>query len=166
MNTLLLLLTVLTAVAWGANPPYGQLGISGKYLVQASNNQPVQLRGMSLWWSQWMSQFYNADTVNALKTSWNCNVIRAAMGVEMGGYLDNPNTEIQKVYAVVDAAIAAGIYVIVDWHDNNAQYHQGQAIQFFGNISQKYGANPHVIYEIFYQPESVSWSGVLKVSLL
>uniref|UniRef100_A0A914CUN2 Glycoside hydrolase family 5 domain-containing protein n=1 Tax=Acrobeloides nanus TaxID=290746 RepID=A0A914CUN2_9BILA len=117
---------------------------------------------MSLFWSQWMPQFYNQATINALKCSWNSNAVRAAMGVEMGGYLDNPNAEIQKVYAVIDAAIAAEIYVIVDWHDHNAQYHQSQAIEFFTNISKKYGSYSNIIYETFNEPLQVSWSNVLK----
>ena len=144
--------------------PYGRLAIQGKYLVSAATNQPVTLHGMSLFWSQWMGQFYNSATVNALKCSWNSNVVRAAMGVESGGYLDNKQAELQKVYAVIDAAIAAGIYVVVDWHDHNAQYHQSQAIEFFTNISQKYGNYPNIIYETYNEPLQVSWSNVLKVS--
>uniref|UniRef100_A0A914Q0S8 Glycoside hydrolase family 5 domain-containing protein n=1 Tax=Panagrolaimus davidi TaxID=227884 RepID=A0A914Q0S8_9BILA len=165
-------------------PPYGQLAVKGKYLVQASNNQPVQLRGMSLYWSQWehgdefvlkkdesvpvffSAPFYNADTVNALKCSWNSNVVRAAMGVESDkdsvGYLDNKQAELQKVEAVIKAAIAAGIYVVVDWHDHRAQYHLDPAIEFFKTISAKYGNYPNIIYETFNEPIDASWSSVLK----
>uniref|UniRef100_A0A914YRG2 Glycoside hydrolase family 5 domain-containing protein n=1 Tax=Panagrolaimus superbus TaxID=310955 RepID=A0A914YRG2_9BILA len=162
MNPLLLFLTLFATSALGANPPYGQLGISGKYLVQAATGLPVQLHGMSLFWSQWMAQFYNQETVTALKCTWNTNVIRAAMGVETGGYLDNKQAELQKVYAVIDSAIASGIYVVVDWHDHNASHHQNDAIQFFTNISKKYGNYPNIIYETFNEPLKVSWSSDLK----
>uniref|UniRef100_A0A914CKY1 Glycoside hydrolase family 5 domain-containing protein n=1 Tax=Acrobeloides nanus TaxID=290746 RepID=A0A914CKY1_9BILA len=111
----------------GDGVPYGRLAVSEKGIVSAATGQPVQLRGMSLFWSQWMGQFYNADTVQALKCSWNTNVVRAAMGVEQDGYLSNPERELQKVFSVVDAAIANGMYVIVDWHDHNAINHQSQA---------------------------------------
>jgi hypothetical protein len=78
---------------------------------------------MSLFWSQWTegSTFYNKDTVQALKCSWNANVVRAAMGVEEGGYLTNAALEQGKAETIIQAAIDLGIYVIVDWHDHNAQ---------------------------------------------
>jgi hypothetical protein len=147
----------------GNQVPYGRLAVNGKYVVSAATGQPVQLRGMSLFWSQWMSQFYVADTVKALKCSWNANVVRAAMGVENGGYLDYPSVEMQKVYAVIDAAIANGMYVIVDWHDHNAMYHQSQAVDFFSQVSKKYGSYPNIIYETFNEPLQVPWSATLKV---
>uniref|UniRef100_A0A914PHV7 Glycoside hydrolase family 5 domain-containing protein n=1 Tax=Panagrolaimus davidi TaxID=227884 RepID=A0A914PHV7_9BILA len=90
--------------------PYGRLAIRGKYLISAATGQPVQLHGMSLYWSQWMAQYYNRETVDALKRSWNINVVRAAMGVEHGGYLNNREAEFQKVYAPLpyhEAVIAA-----------------------------------------------------------
>uniref|UniRef100_A0A914Z488 Glycoside hydrolase family 5 domain-containing protein n=1 Tax=Panagrolaimus superbus TaxID=310955 RepID=A0A914Z488_9BILA len=142
----------------GKNPPYGQLGISGKYLISAGTGSPVQLHGMSLFWSQWMPQYYNKTTVNALKCSWNTNVIRAAMAVEEKGYLENKERELQKIYAVIDAAIEAGIYVVVDWHDHNAQNHKNDSIEFFTKISKKYGNYPNIIYETFNEPLKVSWS--------
>jgi len=85
---------------------------------------------MSLFWSQWSegSVFYTANTVQSLKCNWNANVVRAAMGVENGGYLTNPSAEQAKVETVIKAAIAQGIYVIVDWHDHNAQNHVDQAV--------------------------------------
>uniref|UniRef100_A0A914XV07 Glycoside hydrolase family 5 domain-containing protein n=1 Tax=Panagrolaimus superbus TaxID=310955 RepID=A0A914XV07_9BILA len=142
--------------------PYGRLAIKGRFLVSAATGLPVQLHGMSLFWSQWMPQFYNQETVVALKCSWNTNVVRVAMGVESGGYLDNKQAELEKVYAVIDAAIASGIYVVVDWHDHNAQDHRDYAIEFFTNISQKYGNYPNIIYETYNEPLKVSWSDVLK----
>jgi len=100
-----------------------------------SNGQPVQLVGMSLFWSSCGEGegFYNRETVNSLKCSWNSNVVRAAMGVEYSGcqrpgYLDAPNVELAKVEAVVKAAIELDMYVILDFHDHNAQGHVKQAV--------------------------------------
>jgi hypothetical protein len=61
---------------------YGQLSVNGRYL-QGENGENIQLRGMSLFWSQWMPQFYNQATVEQLKNSWKCNVVRAAIGVSL-----------------------------------------------------------------------------------
>jgi endoglucanase len=108
------------------------------------------------------SVFYNKDTVQALKCSWNANLVRAAMGVEEGGYLTNPTAEQAKVEAVVQAAIDLGIYAIIDWHDHNAHQHTDKAVQFFSAISKKYAGVPNVLYEIYNEPLQVSWNDALK----
>ncbi|KAI6170660.1 Endoglucanase [Aphelenchoides bicaudatus] len=144
-------------------PPYGQLSIKGNKLVGADGSE-VALHGLSLFWSQWSegSVFYNKETVQALKCSWNANLVRAAMGVEEGGYLTNPTAEQGRAEAVIQAAIDLGIYVIVDWHDHNAQNHPDKAVEFFSAISKKYGSNPNIIYEVFNEPLQVDWTSVLK----
>jgi endoglucanase len=140
---------------------YGNLSVSGTQIVDQNGN-PITLRGMSLFWSQWMGRFYNADCVKWLKDDWKCTVIRAAMGVESGGYLQNPQAEMNKVKTVINECINAGIYVIVDWHDHNAENHQPQAITFFKQIAQLYGNYPNIIYEIYNEPVHVSWTNVVK----
>jgi endoglucanase len=140
---------------------YGQLKVSGNRITGKSDSA-LQLRGMSFFWSQWMGKFYNANVVKWLKDDWYCNIIRAAMAVEQGGYLTAPDTEKQKVFDLVDAAIANGIYVIVDWHDHNASNHLQQASQFFVEIAKKYGDKPNLIYEPFNEPLQVSWKYTVK----
>ena len=140
---------------------YGNLSVSGTYIVDQNGN-PITLRGMSLFWSQWMGRFYNEGCIQWLKNDWKCTVVRAAMGVESGGYLQNPQAEMNKVKTVINACINAGIYVIVDWHDHNAENHQPQAIVFFKQIAQLYGNYPNIIYEIYNEPVHVSWTNVVK----
>ena len=140
---------------------YGQLSVDGNKIVD-KNGKAVQLRGMSLFWSQWIGKYYNAETVKWLKDDWQCNVVRAAMAVENGGYLENPESEKAKVYAVVDAAIKEDIYVIVDWHDHHGENHTEEAKVFFGELAQKYGNVPNIIYETYNEPLNVSWTNVLK----
>lgn len=143
---------------------YGQLSINGNKIVD-KNNEAIQLRGMSLFWSQWSegAVFYNAETVNWLKEDWNSTIVRAAMGVDESlGYISNPDTEKAKVFAVIDAAIAEGIYVIVDWHSHHAENYLEQSKAFFTEVAQKYGDHPNIIYEIYNEPLNVSWSQVLK----
>lgn len=137
------------------------LKIENGKIVDSQNNA-VQLRGMSLFWSQWMPQFYNFETVKNLKEHWNINVIRAAMAVEHEGYLEHPEREKQKVMEVIDAAIELDIYVIVDWHDHNAENHLEEAKTFFSEIAEKYQNYPNIIYETYNEPLDVSWSNVLK----
>ncbi|MFK5974778.1 MAG: glycoside hydrolase family 5 protein [Flavobacteriaceae bacterium] len=142
---------------------YGQLKVEGNKIVSSSGN-PIQLRGMSLFWSQWMGQYYTKEVVQWLKTDWQCTVIRASMGVdEDGGYIFNKAVEKQKIFTVIDAAIAEGIYVIVDWHSHHAEDYTAEAVAFFSEVAQKYGDTPNLIYEIYNEPlENVSWNLVLK----
>lgn len=140
---------------------YGQLSVKGNQIVDKDGN-PIVLRGMSLFWSQWMGQYYNYDCVKWLRDDWRCTVVRAAMGVEMGGYLSNPEIEMKKIKTVIDACIDLGIYVIVDWHDHNAERNIEKVVIFFREIAETYGNKPNIIYEIYNEPLRVSWDKVVK----
>jgi endoglucanase len=62
---------------------HGQLRVQGNRIVDASG-APVQLRGMSLYWSQWIPKYYTYNTVRWLRDDWKITVIRAAMAVNSG----------------------------------------------------------------------------------
>ncbi len=151
----------------GSNPVdiHGQLSVSGSKIVDQNNNV-VSFAGNSFFWSNtgWgADKYYNANVVNWLKNDWNSTIVRAAMGVEdYGGYLTDPIGNKNRVKAVVDAAIAEGLYVIIDWHSHHAEDHQAAAIAFFQEMAQTYGNNPHVIYEIYNEPLQISWSNTIK----
>ncbi|WP_349261230.1 glycoside hydrolase family 5 protein [Povalibacter sp.] len=99
-----------------------------------------------------------------MQRDWNATVIRAAMGVEApGGYVGDPGGNTAKVIAVADAAIANGMYVIVDWHSHLAHDHEAAAVRFFESMAQRYGATPNVIYEIYNEPlDDADWSSTIN----
>lgn len=139
---------------------HGALRADGTKIVD-KNGQPIQLRGMSLFWSQWAEQYWNESVIQTLTNDWKINVIRAPIGVEMGGYLENPNKHKDLIKRVVQAAIASDIYVIVDWHAHYAHKETDRAIEFFSEFAKTYGQNPHVIFEIFNEPkDDVTWDEV------
>lgn len=147
---------------------YGQLKVQGNRIVD-KNGDAVQLRGMSLFWSQWIGKYYTRNTIAWLKNDWCISVVRAAMGADSsdGGYAKSAaiaNAEKNKVIAVVDAAIAEGIYVIIDFHSHNAHYpiNRAAAKAFFAEMSAKYKDVPNVIYEPWNEPTNVSWASVIK----
>jgi len=140
---------------------HGSLHVSGSLLLDEEQNV-VRLRGVSFFWSQWQPQYWNVDVVRWLRDDWKVSLIRAAMGVEMGGYLANPDREDKLVHDLIEAAIELGVYVIVDWHDHNAEKHIDQACAFFGAIAQKYRNIPNIIFETFNEPENQPWSEVIK----
>uniref|UniRef100_A0A915LE69 Uncharacterized protein n=1 Tax=Meloidogyne javanica TaxID=6303 RepID=A0A915LE69_MELJA len=67
-------------IVLAADPPYGRLS----------------LRGGSLWFSQWLTEFYSPNVVRA---------IRAAIGPEANGYFDNLDQAINAATVIGDAAI-------------------------------------------------------------
>ncbi|CAK0905154.1 unnamed protein product [Prorocentrum cordatum] len=140
---------------------HGRLRVQGSRIV-GEHGLPVRLRGVSMFWSQWMGQYWNPDTIRWLKEDWHVSFVRAAMGVEQGGYLENPGAEKAKLQAVVDACIDAGIYVVIDWHAYHGEDHVEEAKAFFGEMAQKYGDKPHVMFETYNEPQQVDWSGVIK----
>nr|BAF57332.1 putative glycosyl hydrolase family5 [uncultured symbiotic protist of Hodotermopsis sjoestedti]BAF57338.1 putative glycosyl hydrolase family5 [uncultured symbiotic protist of Hodotermopsis sjoestedti]BAF57339.1 putative glycosyl hydrolase family5 [uncultured symbiotic protist of Hodotermopsis sjoestedti] len=145
-----------------SNPPFGRLSVKGNQIVGESQ-KGIQLRGVGLSWHNWWHQFYNADTVKHLKNDFHANVVRAAIGVEKeGGYYDDQNRAYEDLYAVIDAAIANGIYVIVDWQA--FQIHLSDATSFFTKVATKYHSSSYIIYELFNEPESASWSEIKSYS--
>jgi endoglucanase len=135
---------------------HGALRVEGNRVVD-KDRQPVQLRGMSLFWSQW-STFYTAKNVDVMADDWKATVVRAALGVENdGGYLAAAQANVAKVRAVVDRAIARDIYVIIDWHDHHAQEHVAQATTFFEEMAKAYGKQPHVLFEVYNEPMDTTW---------
>jgi endoglucanase len=143
---------------------FGQLRVEGNKIVGKDGN-PAQLRGMSFFWSQWMGQFYNKRTVGWLVDDWKVTVVRAAMGVKhvpsQSGYLYD-GAEKLKVKIIIEAALKKGIYVIIDWHDHFAFQNEKKSQQFFEEMARLYGKYPNVIYEIYNEPERVSWSEIVK----
>lgn len=130
---------------------HGQLQIVGNKLHDASD-EVVILRGQGLGWDNWWPQYYNADVVAWLGSDWCVDVVRPAMGIDPdGAYLSNPTASRSRIETVVDAAVAEGLYVIIDWHAHDI--YQDEAVAFFTDMATKYGHLPNVIYEVFNEPE-------------
>jgi endoglucanase len=148
--------------AFGQTPveKYGQLSVKGNRIVDKNGN-PVELRGMSFYWSQWIGKFYNVDCVKWLRDDWCIDVVRLPMAVGSGGLATNPNEKL-KIFAVVDAAIQLGVYVIVDFHDSNANNYLSLSQSFFNELSLKYKDVPNIMYEPWNEPLNVSWATTIK----
>jgi endoglucanase len=142
---------------------HGNLSVVGTKLTD-EHGKTISLHGVSYGWHNWWPRFYNKETVKWLRDDWNCTVVRAAMGVEpKKGYLDDPAGSMEKMEAVIQAAIDNDIYVLIDWHSHGIQL-QG-ALTFFEAMAKKYGKYPNIIYEIFNEPDRSSWAEVKKYSI-
>jgi len=138
--------------------------------IKNQHGQAIQLRGASLFWSQW-SRFNTGGVVQWLAVDWEATVIRCAMGAvaHRKGYMSlDPvvkQDHLNKVNTVVDAAIAMGIYVIIDWHIDgpNGFQLQSAAQEFFAMVAQKYAQYPNVLFEPWNEPmDTDSWSWHIK----
>jgi len=141
---------------------HGPLAVQDGKIVGA-HGQPVTLRGMSLFWSQWAPQYYAAETVEWLAKDWKVDVVRAAIAAEgEDSALHHFDRELAKASTVIEAAVANGLYVIVDWHAHRA--YPDQAERFLTAIAEKYGHLPNLIYEPFNEPlrDGVDWSRDVK----
>ncbi len=139
---------------------HGALSVSGSKIVDA-RDAPVQLKGMSLFWSQWGSKYYTRGAIAHTSEAWGATVVRIAMGVEMGGYLEHPEAEKARVREAVEVARELGIYAIIDWHDHHAHKHTREAAAFFAEMAALYKDTPNVIFEIYNEPlPEASWKQV------
>jgi endoglucanase len=142
---------------------HGKLSVQGNHIVD-KNGAPVQFRGMALYWSQWKPAFYNAACVKWLRDDWKCNIVRATIAVGSEGYKTNPDKEMAKAKAVVQAAIDLGIYVVVDFHETgNGNDDLSTSKAFFQDLSKTYKDTPNIIYETWNEPLGThAWNTVIK----
>lgn len=143
---------------------HGQLKVVGAEIHDGSGER-VQLRGVSSMWLNWEDDGFAEDltALRWMRNNWSLNVIRASMGIEPeGAYLQNPDKARAQVTRIVENAIEAGVYVLIDWHDHNAHQHQAEATAFFTEMASKYGDKPNVLYEPYNEPLDIDWAGALK----
>lgn len=139
-----------------------QLHVDGMFLLDASGDTVV-LNGPSLGWHSNWGRFYNDSTVMAFKEKWGANITRAAIGAHTSGdvvncYDADSADAMTKLYTVIDAAIANGMYIICDWHSHENRL--DDAMKFFTDVTGKYGDTPNIIYEIWNEPTEVEWQEI------
>lgn len=167
------LLAAGLALAKSPVETYGALSISGNKMVDSAG-KPVTLRGMSLFWHMHNGgkEYWRGSVVKNLLTDWQASVVRAPIGVESStsngftqqGYIENPTFALSSARAIIDAAIEAGIYVVVDYHAHHARDNTTAAKAFFKTLSEEYGNTPNIIWEIFNEPINDNWSAIVAYS--
>jgi endoglucanase len=139
---------------------HGQLQVAGTQLLDQAG-APVQLKGVSSMWLNWETSPFaeSKQGLSFMRDNWKLSAIRAAMGTDsgVGGYLGNRSTMQTKVEKIVQHAIELGVYVLVDWHTEQAVNQQTDAVAFFSAMATKYGAYPNVIWEPYNEPNGFTW---------
>ncbi len=156
---------------------YGALHTQGNKIVGAKNNQQAMLRGISLFWSDATGNPYYRNTViNWATDNLHIDVFRFAMGIQyynsqgsaseplvtQNSYMGNPEGFLYLLDKMVSVAIENDIYIIVDWHSHRAHQETSDALTFFKTVAEKYKDVPNIIYEIYNEPVSASWSRDIK----
>lgn len=146
---------------------HGNLRVEGSLLVN-EQGEPFQMRGLCTHGIQWFPLIKDR-TVGDMAQYLNIDVIRPAMYIEdwwapgdfWNGYMAHPDEMKKWEKELVEDAIDAGIYVIIDWHIHNQPLNfLNEAKAFFGEMSTLYGGYPNVIFEIANEPVHDSWSNI------
>jgi len=139
---------------------HGHLSVADGRVVD-EHGRAFVLKGMSLFWSQWIPKYYTPEAIRWLRDDWGVNAIRAPLAVTHGGYTEHPETERKKIVTVVEAAIALGLYVVVDWHAHECE--REKAAEFFDWLSATYRHCPNLVYEVWNEPfPEFAWSSDIK----
>ena len=142
------------------------LHVEGTQLVDEAGTA-VQLRGVSTHGLAWYPEYVNEECFTELHDEWGAGVVRLALYTyESGGWCtDGDQDALREVIdRGVAAAVAAGLYVIIDWHVLNEcdpNVYVDEACAFFDDVSAAYADLPNVIYEICNEPNgSATWADV------
>lgn len=140
----------------------GRLRVEGTSLSDGSGC-PVQLRGVSTHGLTWYPEYLNEGLFRQIAEEWGCELVRLAMYASI--YTEDPETSYALMKQGIDAAVAADLYVLVDWHmlehgDPNEE--ADDAIAFFDRITGEYASCPNLIFEICNEPNGMTdWSDVM-----
>lgn len=134
--------------------------------LSAADGSPVQLRGISLYDSTNYGELASLANQKWLRDDWQATVFRAAMYTNLDNKFIGAGAYPAE-FAIIQAAIDAGLYVIVDWHittDADPRIHQEEAKDFFSQVATRFGKFPNIIYEICNEPSgaSVTWTEAIK----
>lgn len=139
----------------------GQGRIYGSCAAYSTSGNEVQVKGMSLFWSQdpAYNRYWKKDVITGEVSRQGIQIIRAAMAVDLqrwgdGHYFMNGKTEYYQdlLDEAIQAAIENDIYVIIDYHSHIAAENVNRAKEFFKIQAKKWGAYDNVIFEIFNEP--------------
>ena len=143
---------------------YGQMQTKGNKIVGSKTNNVVTVAGMSFFWSNWSQKYYTKDNVEKMKNDFNCEIVRAAYGVQDSG-VPHDKTDEARIRTLVEAAIENDLYVIIDWHSHGAHNNPAEAKAFFSKMAKDYGKYDNVIFEIYNEPLQIPWATVKSYAL-
>lgn len=143
---------------------HGALHFEGTTL-KGAKGEDVVLKGISTHGLLWFYEYNNGAAFRTLR-EYGANAIRLAMYVNdpSGGYVQNREMSTKLMYMGIENAKSQDLYAVVDWHVLNEQDPNrdvGAAREFFKEVTERYGDDPGIIYEICNEPNGdVSWDQI------
>lgn len=166
---IILIVRFIVASVITPNPykDHGVLSVKDGQLVD-ENGKPFQLKGVSTHGINWYPQYINRRSFKTLRDKWGVNVIRLAVYTRgYDAYLDGG--DIIQLDSVIDHGVRycteLGMYCIIDWHtlkDYDPNMNKKEAVKFFTKMTERYGANGNVLYEICNEPSHGTTWGQVK----
>ena len=155
-----------------ANVP-GILHIQGNQIIDGSGH-PLLLRGAHITssfnyivaWNHGANPFGALNpTVFATIRSWGMNVVRIPISFWI--YQLSPASYLAKLDLVIQQAMAAQLYVVIDNHDDdqsgspygsNADVPKPETIMFWKVFASHFKYNPRIMFDIINEPKQTNWS--------
>ena len=145
---------------------YGELKANGGKLSGSCpqyQNQTVQVKGMSLFWSSAADSalvYYTSQAMGLMVQDMGIEVLRFALGVADEKFdshgrsytTGGKNDQKAMVTKMVRAAVENDIYIILDWHIESSSGYTNEAKEFFEWAAQEFGQTNNVIFEIWNEP--------------
>ncbi len=159
----------ITVFAKDSDTPADRPSTAGTLSVHEANlvnekGENILLKGVSLHGLTWFPDFVNEDLFKQISEDWDANLVRLPVYSEV--YVENRDDCLALTREGIEAAIAADMYVIVDWHvleDQDPNVHIQEAREFFGIIASEYADVPNILYEICNEPNGeTTWSDIRK----
>jgi hypothetical protein len=137
----------------------GHLRAQGNGMVN-KDGVGISLAGNSWFWSHDYKEFWNPKIMEYMVTDWKMQVARLPMAINPQNhrtgneytYVNNKAYALAQMCKMIDKAIELDIYVIVDFHEHDANNNRGLAEDFFRELGRRYGKYENVLWEIFNEP--------------
>ncbi len=109
--------------------------------------------------------FLNTPTFHAMAQQWYMNAVR--INISQWVYNTNPSVYLTRLDTAIQEANAAGLYVILDFHDNRqsgalAPYDDGMlhktSLAWWKTLAQHYLHNPMILFDLINEPQYTSWN--------
>lgn len=156
------------------NSPSGMPYVQGAQVLDGSGH-PLLLRGAQIesplnYIADWnsgtpTSKYLNSAVFTAMVHDWKMNVLR--LSISNWIYARAPSKYISLLDTAVQQANDAGLYVILDLHDDaksgspygkNASLPKTEDIAFWLAIASHYKNNAMVMFDVYNEPQAVGWS--------
>ena len=158
---------------FGSPVATGMPYVQGDQIIDASGH-PFMLHGAQIEspfnyiknWESGKSPFtmLNSTVFNAMAHDWKMNVLR--LPISNWIYAKDTTNYMSRLDQVIQQANAAGLYVILDLHDDAksgspygdaADMPKAENIPFWQAIATHYKTNPMVMFDVYNEPKDPNW---------